>query len=113
MNFDKLKLPQSIVCAGAASLLLMAVFFHLPHGFYTLLRIAVCGAAAYMAWFSTKGSKHIWIAPFIVIAVLFNPVISIFLTKAEWTPIDLVTSGILCAWIINEYLRVGTNADKK
>ncbi len=99
MNLDKLKSLQSTVCAVTAMLLLAATFIHFPYGYYTLLRIFVFSSSAYMAFCSINLIKHIWAVLFIVTAILFNPLIPILLTKAEWAPIDFIVSGIFCAWI--------------
>ena len=73
------------------SLLFIAFFYPLPYGFYTLNRI-------FASFFSVIGAIHIWDEKrflsysFIVIAVLFNPVIPIHLTRNIWQIIDLVAT---------------------
>lgn len=58
-----------------------------PYGFYQLLRIVVTGTAVYVL-VQTAQSRKVW--PWIMgaIAILFNPVLPISLTREEWQPID-------------------------
>ncbi len=66
----------------------------LPYGYYILLRLLVCGTFGYSAYIAyTKNSKNLpWIYGFI--AVLFNPIIKIYLPKEYWVVIDVI-AGIL------------------
>ncbi len=66
----------------------------LPYGYYTLLRLVVCGVFGYSAYIAyTRNSKSLpWIYGFM--AVLFNPIIKINLPKEYWVVVDVV-AGIL------------------
>ena len=73
-------------------MLLLAVL-PLPYGFYTLLRIVVTASAAFAAYYffeegDDSQSGIIWD----LIAILFNPLITIQLDKAIWMPIDIGTA---------------------
>jgi len=77
----------SLICA----VLLFLALIKLPIGYYTILRIVVTiGAAAIVA----KEFKHginIWVIVFGFIAVIFNPILPVYLhDKAIWMPIDLI-----------------------
>ena len=65
----------------------------LPIGFYTLLRIVVTiGAVAAIISEVDKGINS-WIVVFGLIAILFNPLIPIYLgNKDAWMPIDLIAA---------------------
>ena len=65
-----------------------------PYGYYTFLRIVVCGVAAFTAYFSYEIKKEIWAVVFGMIAILFNPISPISLSREIWAPIDIGT-GIL------------------
>jgi len=74
----------------------------LPYGFYTLIRIIVC---LFMAWaavifFKKEVETLPWI--FIALAVLFNPIIPVYLSKEIWVVIDLGCAGFL--WVIGDKL---------
>ena len=65
-----------------------------PYGYYQLLRFVVCGAAAYVAFMAYNWQKlwATWL--FGIIAVLFNPLIPIHLSREAWQPID-ITCAVL------------------
>jgi hypothetical protein len=75
----------------AAGLLLLAIA-PLPYGYYQFLRIAITLIAGINA-FHVYHQKGQW--PFLIflgIAILFNPLLPIYLDKDSWTPIDLITA---------------------
>lgn len=84
--------PHAIPSLLAAALLLLATL-DLPYGYYTFLRIVVCGVAVYVAYCGHKWGKPWATWMFGLMAVLFNPLIPVHLTKATWLPIDVVAAG--------------------
>ena len=77
------------------AVLLFIAIAPLPYGFYTFMRIVVFCCAAYMAYYCfVNKNKKFW--PWIMgfIAILFNPVAAIHMTKEIWMVVDAVT-GIL------------------
>jgi hypothetical protein len=73
----------------------------MPYGFYTLLRLVVtitAGLVAYGWLQRDRGS----VVPFAFggIAILFNPLIPVHLSRAAWAPIDLVVAAafLLAMW---------------
>lgn len=78
--------------------LLLVGLADLPTGYYTLVRIVVCLVSALSCYLSYKSDEKIGIATvtFAVLAILFNPIIPIYLQdKGIWTVIDLVTAALL------------------
>lgn len=74
----------------AAIALFLALLPIWPYGYFTLLRVLICGVSVYGFLLSKDFSflkKHM--IAFIVIAVLFNPLVPIHLSRAIWVPIDL------------------------
>jgi hypothetical protein len=73
-----------------AALMLLAALGNWPYGYFQLLRFIVCGAGAYAAWVSyhSKYPWSVWLFGFI--AVLFNPLAPVELSRGDWKPIDLV-----------------------
>jgi hypothetical protein len=61
----------------------------LPYGYYTLLRILVCAVGAYGAYLAYSAGRHGWTWTFGAIAVLFNPIIPVYLGREVWAPIDV------------------------
>ena len=79
------------------AVMLLLALFPLPYGYYTLLRLIVCGAVAYLAYreFDVAQRSSGWFFILGVIAVLFNPLIPIHLSREIWAPIDVVVAIIL------------------
>jgi len=64
----------------------------LPIGYYTLSRLVVCASASYFAYnfYKKNNQTNLWIFGFI--AVLYNPIIPIYLyEKFIWIVINLIT----------------------
>jgi hypothetical protein len=89
MNFRKLKTIQSIMCLLTAVLLLYGLGRR-PYGFYEFLHLATFITGGYVAWLAFRASQQIWAVAFAVIAILFNPIFPIHLTRVMWRPIDIV-----------------------
>ena len=90
--------PHSAVWLVPAGLLFFALL-PLPYGFYTLLRIVVCAAAGYLAFreYRMKESATVWTVALAIIAVLFNPLIPVHLSREVWAPVDVVAALVLVA----------------
>ena len=63
----------------------------LPYGYYVLLRLVVCAAAALLTYddYRTRGKVSGWTIAMAGMALLFNPVIPVGLTQEIWTPMDI------------------------
>jgi hypothetical protein len=88
-NYKSLKI--SLLVAGL--MLCFAVVPVWPYGFYTLLRLGVCGVSVYAAYQLKENDalkKHL--VPLAVLAVLFNPFMPVHLTRLLWLVIDLGTA---------------------
>ncbi len=72
-------------------ILLLVGVADMPIGYYTLLRIVVTiGSAAVIVEEMEKGITP-WILAFGLLAILFNPIIPVYLNdKQAWMPIDLI-----------------------
>jgi len=70
-----------------------------PYGYYTLTKLVVCSASLLLAcakW--GDGYLHrIWPVLFGLIAVLYNPIVSIHLNKGGWFYLDLATAAVFIA----------------
>lgn len=84
----------SFICACS----LFAAVLNLPIEYYSVLRIVVCIGSVLVIISLFK--KNTWAVVFAVIAVLFNPIIPVYLyLKSYWIPIDII-SGILFLLIL-------------
>lgn len=65
-----------------------------PYGYYQLLRLAICGIAAYFTFTALHQQKTwaTWLFGFI--AALFNPLLPIYLTREIWMPIDIICGAM-------------------
>ena len=94
--------PHAIPAVAAAILLVLALGHH-PYGYYTFLRWAVTVAAIVVAAAAWKSGFQ-WVTwPFVGIAILFNPIAPVYMTRQSWRPID-----IICAIAFAASLKVET-----
>ena len=89
---------QSALCVASAGMLIAAGWRH-PYGFYTVLRILVCFSGAYVAWVAIKNTQTVWAIVFGATAVLFNPIVPIYLHRQTWHPIDLMAALLFAVGI--------------
>ena len=64
----------------------------LPIGYYTLSRLVVCASASYFAYnfYKKNNQTNVWIFGFI--AVLYNPIIPVYLyEKIIWIVVNIIT----------------------
>lgn len=83
------------VAAGiAAGLLLWALSRH-SYDYYTLLRWVVCAVAVYGVVVFSEPKRMTFIVPLGVIALFFNPLIPVHLSRSTWAPIDVLAAATL------------------
>jgi hypothetical protein len=98
------KRPHLIPCIVAATMLFLALGSW-PYGYYQLLRFVVCGASIYVSFMAYNWQKTWAVWLFGLIAVLFNPLIPVHLTREFWKPIDGLCGFVFItiAIILKEY----------
>lgn len=66
-----------------------------PYGYYTLLRLIAFGVFAWAAYISFERHDKIlpWI--FVVLALVYNPIIKVYFPKEIWTVINLLSAAFL------------------
>lgn len=92
----------NIYPAIIVAILLLLSFFPWPYGYYTFLRWVVTAAGVYYAYYLyTVEKKNFWLAGCIVAAILFNPLVPIYLgTKSIWSVIDVIVAAFFISLII-------------
>ena len=96
MKISSLRFSLKMLCVLCA-IMLLASIYHWPIAYYTLLR-AVVFTGALLVVFLLKPKPFWWRIIFVIIALIFNPIVPIYLyKKAYWIPIDIV-SGALFLW---------------
>ena len=91
---------KNVALLIAVAFLLLALFDGWPYGFFTVLRFVVFGATAYVARMAYEEKKEGWVWVFGFIAMLFNPIIPIYLTRETWRVIDSFLVIILLLTIL-------------
>jgi len=71
----------------------------MPYGYYTLLRLVVCGTSLYLIWFAKSINRQGWMWTMGFITLLFNPIIPVHFAKAIWSLVDLVVAIIFLVGI--------------
>ena len=85
----------SVIC----TVLVVIGVFELPYGYYTLLRIGLCGAAIAVIFLAYDSLSEVSRWLFGAIAVLYNPIIPIYLgDKSVWIVLNVLT--VLVFWFI-------------
>ena len=77
----------------AAALLFVAVL-NLPIGYYTFMRIEVTIGSILLIRQEIGKGINTWVILFGIIAILFNPILPIYLgSKSSWMPIDIIAGA--------------------
>ena len=63
--------------------------------FYTLLRWVCCAVFAYSAFSTFQMKRAAWTWIFGILAVLFNPVVPVYLQRATWQVVDSAAIGVV------------------
>lgn len=78
-----------------AIIFLLLTFFDWSYGFYNVLRIVVTIVAIYYAYYLYQflKRKDFWFWGLVVVAILFNPVVPIYIyNKSTWGILDIVVA---------------------
>lgn len=95
---DKIKAAR-LLAIIAILLLVAAVFGRWPYGFYTFLRLVVCGTSAYLAFVAYTAKDKFWLWVMGGLAVLFNPLVPIHLHRSAWQFFDALSAMLLWGFI--------------
>lgn len=87
----------------AIILLALAIPSGMPYGYYVFLRWAIAGISIYIAWASYELKQIPWTWILAVTALLFNPIIPIYLDKETWVVFDV---GAICVFISTLFIKV-------
>jgi len=73
-------------------MLLLAIPSIWPYVYYQILRWVVTGTALLLLWIAYKLEKKTWLWIMGAIAILFNPIVPIYLNKGTWVIIDFIAA---------------------
>lgn len=84
------------VWLAPAALLLLALL-PWPYGFYTFLRLGVCLVCAWLAYEQWKLDYAVsaWVVVLGAIALLYNPLLTVHLTREIWSVLNLLTAFVI------------------
>lgn len=78
------------------AIMLIGSLLPFPYVYYQLLRLVVATTAGYIAFLKYRKNEEISVIViiFAFIALLFNPITPVHLTKELWVPIDLAVACV-------------------
>ena len=76
--------------------LLAVALLPLPGAYYTFLRLSVCAASLFLAYqhFIHEDAIDKWVILLGAVAILYNPLVPIYLTREIWTVLNLTTAAL-------------------
>jgi len=80
------------IITGISVFMLFLAIPKLPYGYYTLLRWVVTISALFSAWVANNSEDKFWVFLLGGVAILFNPIIPVHLTKDIWVIIDFIVA---------------------
>lgn len=86
-------MPSAVMYFIAA--MLFVGILPLPYGYYMLLRLVACGAFGFAAYEAYKRKHNLLLWLFGLMALLFNPILTIHFTKEVWMGIDFFAAILL------------------
>lgn len=89
--------PEFRWAALACAAVLALAPVHWPYGYYQFLRLAVTALAIWLAISASRQQNATWTIVGVGLALLYNPIIPIYLNRATWLPIDLVATAVCVA----------------
>lgn len=76
----------------------------LPYGYYMLTRVVVLLAALPVANTTYQRDKAFtaWVALFVIVAVIFNPVVPLHLTRRVWMILNVAAANLFISHFVME-----------
>jgi hypothetical protein len=94
MGQSLLQKRPHLIPAIIAAVMLLGSLADWPYGYYQLLRFVVCGVSVYVAYTAHTWHKMWAVWLFGPIALLFNPLVPIHLSREIWQLIDVICAII-------------------
>jgi hypothetical protein len=89
------------LCTGGAATALLATA-KLPYGYYTFARVALAAVVIALAVLLARNGKGGWLFGLVPIGALWNPILPVYLTRAEWFPLDLLAAAFFIVLLVVE-----------
>ena len=91
---------EGILLGACVVALVIAAFTRMPYFFYVLLRVLICTTAVYLSTKRYQERRTPWVWTFCAIALLFNPVFPVRMTRADWRVSNILVAVFLAGWTI-------------
>ena len=93
-------LNKTPLFVSAVMLFVASADVALPYGYFQMLRLVVCGTAVYAALKAREAHRQNWTWVMAAVAALFNPIVLMRFSRAEWQPIDFIVGivFVIAAW---------------
>ena len=107
MKTTSIRNGQMVRTIGVSSIkviiaaLLFGCLLQMPYGYYIFIRIA-CLVGFLILSMTEYNDRPFLAIPCFACALLFNPVIPVFLNKEVWQQIDVITASLLLIWFITD-----------
>jgi len=82
------------LCLISGGLLLLGIPTGWPYGYYILLRWVIFSSSIFVAYSFYNSKIPVWTFIFGVVAILFNPIVPIYLSKSTWVVLDFIGATI-------------------
>jgi len=87
------------VLSTCSAFLMLLALLKLPIGFYTFLRIVITITSVLIIMGIYKNNVNFWIVCFGLIAIMFNPIIPVYLyDRSKWVPINITAALLFTAF---------------
>ena len=97
---------KNIVSVISIIMLILAIPTFWAYGYYVLLRWVVTISAVFLLSLAYESKKTFWLFLMGMVAILFNPIIPVYLDKETWVVIDFIVAIIFLASIFKVKLKV-------
>lgn len=81
-------------------IMLLLALLPLPIGYYALLRLVVSLTAAFLTWYSYEKKIKGWVWTMGLIALIFNPLMPLYLGKELWVILDITAAIIFGIYLL-------------
>lgn len=82
------------------ALLLFGCLLNMPYGYYQLVRFVAMAGFAYLAYFNFENNKKDVVWVYLILALIFQPLIKISLGRELWNLVDVgVAAGLIISLI--------------
>jgi len=95
MTIQKQQKYRKTLSIVAGVMLLLAIPKIWPYGYFKILRWVVTGVAGFNTYTAFRFDRIAWVLVMGLIALLFNPITPIHLTKEIWIIIDLIVALLM------------------